>query len=188
MWLGLLRHFITVTETDSDYNAASAHSGGSLLETVTAKVRRGSSEEVQVAQSTTEGVGAPVTRTSRMTRQKQAVADLLDHLDEFTSAQDLHARLRGSGARVGLTTVYTQLRALADSGEIDSVRGDTGEVLYRRCELGSHHHHLVCRRCGQAVEVDVPDIEAWAKRLARQHGFSEPHHVLELSGICERCS
>jgi Fur family ferric uptake transcriptional regulator len=87
-----------------------------------------------------------------------------------------------------LTTVYTQVRALADAGEIDSVRGDTGEALYRRCELGSHHHHLVCRRCGQAVEVDAPDVEAWARRLAHKHGFSEPHHVLEVSGICERCS
>ena len=136
--------------------------------------------------STTKG-GA-VTPAPRMTRQKQAVAALLDQLGEFTSAQDLHARLRQSGARVGLTTVYTQLRALADAGEIDSVRADSGEVLYRRCELAAHHHHLVCRRCGQAIEVDAPDVEAWASRVARRHGFSDPLHVLEISGICARCS
>jgi Fur family ferric uptake transcriptional regulator len=125
---------------------------------------------------------------SRMTRQKQAVAALLDGLGEFTSAQDLHARLRASGDRVGLTTVYTQLRALAESGEIDSMRSDSGEVLYRRCELGSHHHHLVCRSCGQAVEVDAPQVETWARSLARRHGYSEPEHVLEITGICARCA
>lgn len=123
----------------------------------------------------------------RRTRQKEALARLLDEQGEFTSAQDLHSRLRAAGERVGLTTVYTQLKALSDAGEIDSVRGESGEVLYRRCELGSHHHHLVCRSCGQAVEVDVPDIEAWARRLARRHGFSEPRHVLEITGLCGRC-
>lgn len=123
----------------------------------------------------------------RRTRQKQAVASFLAELDEFTSAQDLHSRLRQAGERVGLTTVYNQLRALAEAGEVDSVRGETGEVLYRRCELGSHHHHLVCRPCGQAVEVDAPDIEEWARRLAGEHGFVEVSHVVEISGICPRC-
>ncbi|HET9091969.1 MAG TPA: Fur family transcriptional regulator [Acidimicrobiales bacterium] len=126
---------------------------------------------------------------ARMTRQKQAVSELLAGVDEFTSAQDLHARLRATGARVGLTTVYTQLRALAEAGEIDSVRSESGEVLYRRCELGSrHHHHLVCRRCGQTVEFDAPEVERLAGRLAESHGFGEPRHVLEISGVCPRCA
>src|ERR1039458_5732239 len=94
-----------------------------------------------------EGPGPRV----RVTRQKRAVATLLDEIDEFTSAQHLHARLRASGERVGLATVYSQLRTLAASGEIDSVRGDSGETLYRRCGSPVHHHHLVCRRCGHPV-------------------------------------
>ena len=105
----------------------------------------------------------PVTRGSRMTRQKRAVAALLTETGQFSSAQDLHARLKEAGEKVGLATVYSQLRALADAGEIDSVRGDTGETLYRRCDLGSHHHHLVCRRCGHAVELDAPEVESWAR-------------------------
>lgn len=122
-----------------------------------------------------------------MTRQKQAVSSLLDETDEFTSAQDLHARLRQSGERIGLTTVYTQLRALAEAGQIDSVRSDNGEALYRRCTSDSHHHHLVCRSCGRAVEIDAPDIERWAKKIAGRHGFKDSVHVVEISGICGSC-
>lgn len=122
-----------------------------------------------------------------MTRQKKAVSSLLDRTGEFTSAQDLHARLRESGERVGLTTVYTQLRAMASSGEIDSVRSESGESLYRRCATGEHHHHLVCRRCGRAVDIDTPDIESWAKALAGEHGFKETEHVVEISGVCGDC-
>jgi Fur family ferric uptake transcriptional regulator len=87
-----------------------------------------------------------------------------------------------------LATIYSQLRALADAGEIDSVRGDTGETLYRRCDLVSHHHHLVCRRCGHAVELDAPEVETWARRVGGRHGFRHLDHVLEITGICDRCS
>ena len=132
--------------------------------------------------------GAQAARGSRMTRQKRAVAALLADTEEFSSAQDLHARLKQSGEKVGLATIYSQLRSLADAGEIDSVRGDSGETLYRRCDLVSHHHHLVCRRCGHAVELDAPDVEIWARRVGGRYGFRHLDHVLEISGICDRCS
>jgi Fur family ferric uptake transcriptional regulator len=125
--------------------------------------------------------------SGRMTRQKRAVAELLDETEAFSSAQELHARLRDRGERVGLATVYSQLRSLEAAGEIDSVRSPSGEALYRRCGLASHHHHLVCRRCGRTVELDAPDIERWARRLGRRHGFSDLDHVLEITGICDQC-
>lgn len=124
----------------------------------------------------------------RMTRQKRAVAAVLAETDEFSSAQELHARLREHGERVGLATVYAQLRALAEAGAVDSLRSESGESLYRRCGLSGHHHHLVCRQCGRAVELDAPEVEAWAQTLGRRHGFSELDHVLEITGICDRCA
>jgi Fur family transcriptional regulator, ferric uptake regulator len=129
-----------------------------------------------------------VSRGSRMTRQKRAVAALLAETEEFSSAQDLHMRLKEAGEKVGLATIYSQLRTLADAGEIDSVRGDSGETLYRRCDLVSHHHHLVCRRCGHAVELDAPEVETWARRVGGRYGFRHLDHVLEITGICDRCS
>jgi Fur family ferric uptake transcriptional regulator len=139
------------------------------------------------ADVTTAGAGQPI-RGSRMTRQKRAVAALLAETGEFSSAQDLHARLKESGEKVGLATIYSQLRTLADAGEIDSVRGDSGETLFRRCDLVSHHHHLVCRRCGHAVELDAPEVETWARRVGGRYAFRHLDHVLEITGICDRCS
>jgi len=136
----------------------------------------------------TVGGAGQVSRGSRMTRQKRAVAALLAETGEFSSAQDLHARLKDAGEKVGLATIYSQLRALADAGEIDGVRGDSGEMLYRRCDLVSHHHHLVCRRCGHAVELDAPEVETWARRIAGRYGFRHLDHVFEITGICDRCS
>ena len=123
----------------------------------------------------------------RNTRQRVAVLDMLDTLDEFSSAQDIHQQLRATGSSVGLTTVYRSLQSLSQSGQVDVIRSDDGEARYRRC-TPEHHHHLVCRSCGRTIEVDSPDVEKWAERVAHSHGFSDIAHTLEIYGTCASCT
>jgi Fur family transcriptional regulator, ferric uptake regulator len=127
------------------------------------------------------------TPQERSTRQKRALAAVLESSDTFRSAQELYTELRASGENVGLTTVYNQLRALAESGEVDVLRSDEGESLYRRCATGDHHHHLVCRRCGRTVEVEGPEVERWAERVAAENRFVGVSHTLEVFGTCAEC-
>ena len=123
----------------------------------------------------------------RPTRQRVAVQALLEETDDFSSAQELHARLREAGATVGLATVYRTLQAMASDGDVDVLRTDEGEAVYRRCSTG-HHHHLVCRACGATVEVEGPAVERWSERVAAEHGFTDVHHTLEIFGLCPDCS
>lgn len=131
--------------------------------------------------------GEAVAIGQRSTRQRRAVVSALDEIEAFVSAQQLYQRLQADGTSVGLTTVYRTLQALADAGEADSIVQEDGEVLYRRCS-GDHHHHLVCRDCGVTVEVQDADLEAWARRIARRHGFRDVTHSLELRGLCPECA
>ncbi len=124
---------------------------------------------------------------ARSTRQRAALSAVLDDLDEFRSAQDLHAMLRQRGDGIGLTTVYRALQAMADAGEVDVLRSADGEAVYRRCSSG-HHHHLVCRNCGRTVEVDGPAVERWAARVAAANGFVDVTHTLEVLGTCTPCA
>jgi len=123
----------------------------------------------------------------RATRQRAAVSTVLDELDDFRSAQELHAVLRSRGESVGLTTVYRALQSLADAGEVDVLRTGDGEAAYRRCSTG-HHHHLVCRSCGRTVEVEGPVVERWADKVADQHGFVDVSHTVEVFGTCSQCA
>ncbi|MFE9854342.1 Fur family transcriptional regulator [Streptomyces sp. NPDC005780] len=137
---------------------------------------------------------APISGTNaapvrgRSTRQRAAVAAALDEVDEFRSAQDLHDVLKHRGDSVGLTTVYRTLQSLADAGEVDVLRTSEGESVYRRCSTGDHHHHLVCRMCGKAVEVEGPAVETWAETIAAQHGFVNVAHTVEVFGTCVECA
>ncbi|MGW4489447.1 Fur family transcriptional regulator [Amycolatopsis sp. NPDC004368] len=119
----------------------------------------------------------------RSTRQRAAVVDLLSTVDDFRSAQELHDELRKRGDGIGLTTVYRTLQSLSEAGEIDVLRTDSGEAIYRRCST-HHHHHLVCRVCGRTVEVEGPAVERWAEKIASEHGFSDINHTVEITGTC----
>ena len=123
---------------------------------------------------------------TRPTRQRRAVAAVLQSFDDFRSAQDIHDLLRRAGDTVGLSTVYRTLQALADGGEVDVLRTEDGEALYRRCSE-RHHHHLVCRSCGRTVEVAGPTVEAWADGIAEEHGYADVSHTLEIFGTCPSC-
>ncbi|MFD8205396.1 Fur family transcriptional regulator [Streptomyces sp. NPDC059695] len=130
--------------------------------------------------------GPPV--RGRSTKQRAAVSAALSEVDEFRSAQELHDMLKHRGDSVGLTTVYRTLQSLADAGEVDALRTSDGETVYRRCSTGDHHHHLVCRVCGKAVEVEGPMVEQWAETIASEHGFVNVAHTVEIFGTCAECA
>jgi Fur family ferric uptake transcriptional regulator len=125
--------------------------------------------------------------TSRNTRQRTEILSLLDEASDFQSAQRVYHELRDRGAKVGLTTVYRTLQILAEAEEVDTMRLPNGEQLYRRCSRPSHHHHLVCRECGNTIEIAGPAIERWADKMAEENGFIEVSHTIDIFGVCPKC-
>lgn len=128
------------------------------------------------------------TRT-RHTAQADIVREALAESGTFRSAQEVYARLRGGGHTIGLSTVYRHLQSLAEQGLADVIVNPGGEATYRFCQTqGTHHHHLVCRQCGRAEEVEGRAVERWAAAVAAQHGFTEVDHTLEVFGTCAKCA
>ena len=127
------------------------------------------------------------TDAPRPTPQRLAVLEALGSVDDFRSAQEVHEILSTSGSSVGLATVYRTLQLYADTGDVDVLRREDGEAIYRRCSE-THHHHLVCRSCGATVEVEGPTVERWTTAMAADHGFTDVSHTLEIFGTCASCS
>ena len=121
----------------------------------------------------------------RHTRQREEVREALALAPGFVSAQNLHRSMREAGSAIGLATVYRTLQALAARGEADALSRE-GEHVYRAC-LPGHHHHLVCRECGAVTEISAQPVEAWARSVAADYGYSQPEHVVDVFGVCPRC-
>ncbi|MGB0873348.1 MAG: Fur family transcriptional regulator [Solirubrobacterales bacterium] len=119
----------------------------------------------------------------RRTEQRASIVQALQRSDRAMTAQELHENLDS----VGLATVYRNLGRLAEDGEIDAIRRPNGDMAYRACESG-HHHHLVCRDCDKVVELHDCSLDEWSKKLADKHGFVGVEHQAELLGTCEKCA
>lgn len=128
-----------------------------------------------------------MSQQKRNTWQREAVRAALEAAPGFVGAQQLHQRLREQGTTIGLATVYRALGSLAESGEADSLQSPEGENLFRSCVMESHHHHLICRSCGDTRELEASVIEEWSREVASRYGFAEVEHVVDLFGLCERC-
>lgn len=122
----------------------------------------------------------------RRTPQQTAVIELLGTLRRFHTAQEIHNLLTEQDTPVGLATVYRNLQTMVEDGEVDAVRAPDGQLTFRLCSPG-HHHHLICHDCGKTVEVDLDGVEDLLLAAAKSHGFSDISHELELYGTCDAC-
>jgi Fur family ferric uptake transcriptional regulator len=122
----------------------------------------------------------------RPTRQRLAVLAVLARERNDATAQGIYASLTRRGEHVGLATVYRTLAALNGCGVVDALMHNPGEVCYRLCGPG-HHHHLVCDACHRVVELVDCDLDAWLAERAADHGFTVSGHTVEVSGTCADC-
>jgi Fe2+ or Zn2+ uptake regulation protein len=124
----------------------------------------------------------------RMTAQRAAVLTALARLGCARDAETIHAHARRIVPRLGLVTVYRALEAFAAEGVVQRVDLGDERRRYDLAEDGrSHHHHLVCLRCGRVARADRCALAA-PSRLGRAQGFTVTAHRLELFGYCRRCA
>jgi len=124
-------------------------------------------------------------RGVRLTRQRVAVLQAVQRLGIFSSAQMIHGELERGPNPVGLSTVYRSLQLLADRRSIDAVRSPGGEILYRGCS--GNHHHMVCRRCGAALEIPDEAVGRLVEQWTQHAGYLDVEHTLTIFGTCPEC-
>jgi Fur family ferric uptake transcriptional regulator len=52
---------------------------------------------------------------------------------------------------------------------------------------GHHHHHMVCRDCGEVVPFEDEELEACIARLGQRSVFTVDEHDIVLRGHCGDC-
>ncbi|HZO50217.1 MAG TPA: Fur family transcriptional regulator [Gaiellaceae bacterium] len=118
---------------------------------------------------------------------RRAVVGGLDRLECCVSAQELHERLRASGKRVGIASVYRVLDVLAGEALVTRVDVGDGVARYEAARPdGEHHHHLVCGDCGKVEAFEDEALERELARVAGRLGYADAHEVV-LRGACASC-
>lgn len=121
----------------------------------------------------------------RLTRNQQAVLDLLNQQLQPLSAQELYGMLRQRRA-IGLATVYRALEALKLHGFVQSRAGSNGESLYS--PVAQDQHYLTCLNCRQSFPLASCPVQDIQVHLQHPMPFKIYYHTLEFFGLCEPCT
>ena len=123
----------------------------------------------------------------RLTGPRRAVADLIAARNGHFTAADLVGDAAVRRLDIGRATIFRTLDVLEDVGAIERIDLPSGDHAYITCEPAAHHHHVVCARCGRAMDVGDAGLAAVVARIARDTGYRIDEHRLELFGLCPTC-
>ena len=122
----------------------------------------------------------------RITPARRALLQILESSRRPLGPRELHRELRRRGVRVDRVSVYRNIAALLELGLLHRVVGSTA---VRPC-VGSEercHHAIVCAGCGSAREFHSGALEKALGDVRRSTRYRVLGHVIELSGLCQRC-
>ncbi|HEX7051425.1 MAG TPA: Fur family transcriptional regulator [Longimicrobiales bacterium] len=123
-----------------------------------------------------------------VTQQREAIAETIFASPEHLSVDDVEARLRERGERIGKATIYRTVEMLVRSGLVEEY--DFGEGFKRYKHLFGQmpvREHLVCTECGKVTEIQSAELVQLQQQVAREQGFLVARHRLEIYGICAAC-
>jgi Fe2+ or Zn2+ uptake regulation protein len=122
----------------------------------------------------------------RLTGPRRAVAELIATREGHFTAADLVAEAGRRRLGIGRATVFRSLDLLIDLGVVERLDLPSGDHAYVACEP-SHHHHVVCSRCGRAVEIHDAGLRSLIEDVTARTGYTVETHRLELFGVCPAC-
>jgi Fur family ferric uptake transcriptional regulator len=122
----------------------------------------------------------------RITQPRRAIIRALLEDAGYASPSEVLERAKLYYPTIGLVTVYRTLDLLSELGFVRRIHAGEGCHSYATANHG-HHHHLICRRCGAAVEFQGCDLSPFLARISRQTGYTIEDHLLELVGVCSMC-
>lgn len=85
------------------------------------------------------------------------------------------------------STIYRTISSLIDLDMISEVRLPRQRQTHYVWKHWEHHHHVVCRECGNVMHVQVCPRNEIESKVMEATGYSELEHHLEFSGICPKC-
>lgn len=122
-----------------------------------------------------------------VTTQRLKLGEIVFSTHGHFTADELAARVRKAGLRIGRVTVYRTLNLMVDAGLVEERSFQRGRMHYEHTVGHAHHDHMVCLSCGRIIEFESEAIEREQQLAAARQGFAVLHHSHTLFGYCRAC-
>lgn len=123
----------------------------------------------------------------KITGPRAAILEILRRHPHPLTNKEIFAAM--SGGQCDLATIYRAMHLLEEMGMVKRFDFGDGAARFELVGEGDdgHHHHLVCTRCEEVVEIEECFPSAIESRIAAANGFKGVTHKLEFFGLCPEC-
>ena len=124
-------------------------------------------------------------RGFRMTSQRLAILHALRLAGTHLTPREVYKQAKQELPGLTEPTVYRTLEFLAENGFARALQTGNGHLMYEIA--GNDHHHIVCRICGDAMEVEHMLLEDLYHKLESTSGYMRIDSHMTFFGICPHC-
>ena len=120
----------------------------------------------------------------RKTRQREAILSAIEEAGRPLTVEEIHAQGRKKSPRLGLRTVYRQIRGMVSEGALVGLDYPGQPTRYEQVD-GRHHPHFICSRCRKMYdfEMEAPNVS-----YTPPPGFTILGEEVIFYGTCPDCA
>jgi len=125
----------------------------------------------------------------KTTKPRVAIVKALFSQKQPISIVELHKIIKKDLVEISNTSIYRTLEALVKSGNVSRVNTGKAHASYEMIDGRKHHHHVICKKCGDMEDVDTCPIRSSVELYENQTKKFKiiQDHSLEFFGICKKC-
>ena len=102
--------------------------------------------------------------------QREQILDVFLATQKHSAIGDLYELVKKKYPKIGLATVYRTMRVICAAGLAREIDFGDGVRRFEHKYLHQRHDHLICLKCGRAIEVVCPEIEDLLKKSCSSLG------------------
>lgn len=123
-------------------------------------------------------------------KQRQLILDTLKNKVDHPTAETLYKDVKNQMPEIGIATVYRNLAALCDAGEVVKLKSKAGPDRYDATLIP--HVHFECNNCHEIYDIFINDsqtkkIDNEIKRLTENIDSEFESSNIYVYGFCKKC-
>lgn len=122
----------------------------------------------------------------KATPGRLVILDVLKKEKDPAAISEIYKKI---GKKVNNVTVYRAIEDLVKAGIVRQIDFGHTHAYYELIPGRNHHHHIVCKGCGDIEDVEVCGTEKIEKKIlgSSKKFKSINSHSLEFFGVCKTC-
>lgn len=122
----------------------------------------------------------------RMTPQRLLILSALRHTDSHLTAAQILEQVKASYPYLDISTVYRTLNVLIQMRLVSTTDLGGGEASYEWIDH-IRHHHLICRSCDAAIQLNHVYLENLGAEILEDYSFQSDIDHIAIFGLCNSC-